>query len=150
MIHQPKVELQEIIKKIKRERERERLNTFLGENVKNFTLFCLDESLYSRPYSGYLFSNHSNICGDYEGLDSTPTIATAIRIISLIFYNCHSDKEEFCSCFKIVTHGPNYKLLQANPSLEISQVLRGRPCFFLDRRLLSIRTTIMDDLLVNG
>ena len=32
MIHQPKVELQERIRKIKRERER--LNTFLGENVK--------------------------------------------------------------------------------------------------------------------
>ena len=42
MIHQPKVELQERIKKIEREREREkererereRVNTFLGKNVK--------------------------------------------------------------------------------------------------------------------
>ena len=32
MIHQPKVELQERNKKI--ERERERVNTFLGKNVK--------------------------------------------------------------------------------------------------------------------
>ena len=79
--------------------------------VKNLSLFCLDGSLYSRPYSGYLFSNNPNICGDSEGSDSTPTIAIVVRIISLIFYNYHSDEEEFYSCFKIVTRGPNYKLL---------------------------------------
>ena len=73
-------------------------------NSENLTLFCLDESLYSRPY-------RPNICGDSEGSDSTPTTAIAVRIISLIFYNCHSDEEKFCSCFKIVTRGPNYKLL---------------------------------------
>ena len=41
--------------------------------VKNLPLFCLDGSLYSRPYSGYLSSNRSNIYGDLEGPDLTPT-----------------------------------------------------------------------------
>ena len=86
-------------------------NSQLLWNSENLTLFCLDESLYSRSYSGYLFSNRPNICRDSEGSDSTPTTAIADRIISLIFYNCHSDEEEFWSCFKIVTRVPNYKLL---------------------------------------
>ena len=59
--------------------------------VKNLPSFCLDGSLYSRPYSGYLFSNHSNIYGDSEDLDLTPTTAITVRIRSFIFYNCHSD-----------------------------------------------------------
>ena len=104
-------------------------NSQLLWNSENLTLLCLDESLYSRPYSGYLFSNRPNICGDSEGSDSTPTTTIAVRIISLIFYNSHSDEEDFCSCFKIVTRGPNYKLLQTNPSSQNSQVLRGRLCF---------------------
>ena len=86
-------------------------NSQLLWNSENLTLFCLDESLYSRPYSSYLFGNRPNICGNSEGLDSTPTTAMAVRIISLIFYNCHSNEEEFCSCFKIVMRGLNYKLL---------------------------------------
>ena len=59
--------------------------------VKNLPLFCLDGSLYSRPYSGYLSSNRSNIYGDPEGLDLTPTTAITVRIRNFIFYNCHSD-----------------------------------------------------------
>ena len=59
--------------------------------VKNLPLFCLDGSLYSRPYSGYLSSNRSNIYGDPEGPEITPTIAIMVRIRSFIFYNCHSD-----------------------------------------------------------
>ena len=86
-------------------------NSQLLWNSENLTLFCLDESLHSRPYSGYLFSNCPNICGDSEGSDSTLTIAIAVRIISLILYNYHSDEEEFCSCFKRVMRGPNYKLM---------------------------------------
>ena len=74
--------------------------------MKNLTLFCLDGSLYSRPYSGYLFSNRSNIYGDPEDSDSTPTTAITVRIRSLTFYNCHSDGED-----KIVTCGLNNKLV---------------------------------------
>ena len=74
--------------------------------VKNFFLFCLDGSLYSRPYNGYLFSNRSNTYGDPEDLDSTPTTAITVRIRSLIFYNCHIDGED-----KIVTRGLNNKLV---------------------------------------
>ena len=74
--------------------------------VKNLPLFCLDGSLYSRPYSGYLFSNRSNIYGDPEDSDSTPTTAITVRIRSLTFYNCHSDGED-----KIVTCGLNNKLV---------------------------------------
>ena len=59
--------------------------------VKNLHLFCLDGSLYSRPYSGYLFSNRSNFYGDSEDSDSTPTTAIMVRIRSFIFYNCHND-----------------------------------------------------------
>ena len=66
----------------------------------------MDESLYSRPYSGYLFSNRPNIHGDSEDSDSIPTTAIAVRIRSLIFYNFHSDEEE-----KIVTRGLNYRLV---------------------------------------
>ena len=95
-------------------------NSQLFWNSENLTLFCLDVSLYSRPYSSYLFGQRPIICVDFEGSDSTPTIAVAVRIISLIFYNCHSDEEEFCSCFKIVMHGLNYKPLQTTPSPEIS------------------------------
>ena len=50
--------------------------------VKNLPLFCLDGSLYSRPYSGYLSSNRSNICGDPKGPNLTPTTAITVRIIS--------------------------------------------------------------------
>ena len=74
--------------------------------VKNLPLFCLDGSLYSRPYSGYLFSNRPNTHGDSKDSNSTPTIAITVRIRSLIFYNCHSDEED-----KIVTRGLNYKLV---------------------------------------
>ena len=74
--------------------------------VKNFPLFCLDGSFYSRPYNGYLFSNCSNTYGDPEDSDSTPTTAITVRIRSLIFYNCHSDGED-----KIVTRGLNNKLV---------------------------------------
>ena len=74
--------------------------------MKNLPLFCLNESLYSRPYSGYLLSNHSNIYGDPEDSDSTPTTAIMVRIRSLIFYNCPSDGED-----KIVTRGLNNKLV---------------------------------------
>ena len=74
--------------------------------VKNLPLFCLDGSLYSRPYSGYLFSNRSNIYGDHENSDLTPTTAITVRIRSFIFYNCHSDWED-----KIVTCGLNNKLV---------------------------------------
>ena len=74
--------------------------------VKNFSLFCMDGSLYSRPYNGYLFSNRSNTYGDPENSDSTPTIAITVRIRSLIFYNYHSDGED-----KIVTRGLNNKLV---------------------------------------
>ena len=74
--------------------------------VKNFPLFCLDGSLYSRPYNGYLFSNRSNTYGDPEDSDSTPTTAITVRIRSLIFYNYHSDGED-----KIVTRGLNNKLV---------------------------------------
>ena len=74
--------------------------------VKNLPLFCLDGSLYSRPYSGYLFSNRSNIYGDPEDSDSTPTTVITVKIRSLIFYNCHSDGED-----KIVTRGLNNKLV---------------------------------------
>ena len=59
--------------------------------VKNLPLFCLDGSLYSRPYSSYLSSNCSNIYGDPEGPDLTPTTAITVRIRSFIFYNCYSD-----------------------------------------------------------
>ena len=59
--------------------------------VKNLPLFCLDGSLYIRPYSGYLFSNRSNIYGDSEDSDSTPTTTITVRIRSFIFYNCHND-----------------------------------------------------------
>ena len=82
--------------------------------VKNLPLFCLDWSLYSRPYSGYLFSNRSNIYGDPEDLDSTPTTAITVRIRSFIFYNCHSDWED-----KIVTCGVNNKLVQISPPPKI-------------------------------
>ena len=74
--------------------------------VKNLPLFCLDWSLYGRPYSGYLFSNRPNTHGDFEDSDSTPTTAITIRIRSIIFYNCHSNEED-----KIVTRGLNYKLV---------------------------------------
>ena len=50
--------------------------------VKNLPLFFLDGSLYSRPYSGYLSSNRSNIYRDPEGPDLTPTTAITVRIIS--------------------------------------------------------------------
>ena len=72
--------------------------------VKNLPLFCLDESLYGRPYSGYLFS--INTYRDLEDSDSTPTTAIMVRIRSLIFYNCYSDGED-----KIVTHDLNNKLV---------------------------------------
>ena len=74
--------------------------------VKNFSLFCLDGFLYSRPYSGYLFSNRSNTYGDPEDSDSTPITAITVRIRSLIFNNYHSDGED-----KIVTRGLNNKLV---------------------------------------
>ena len=74
--------------------------------MKNLPLFCLDGSLYSRPYNGYLFSNRPNTYGDPEDSDSTPTTAITVRIRSLIFYNCHSDEKN-----KIVTRGLNYKLV---------------------------------------
>ena len=74
--------------------------------VKNLPLFYLDGSLYSRSYSGYLFSNCSNTYGDPEDLDSTPTTAITVRIRSLIFYNYHSDGED-----KIVTRDLNNKLV---------------------------------------
>ena len=74
--------------------------------VKNFPLFCLDGSLYSRPYSGYLFSNRSNIYGGPEDSDSTPTTVITVRIRSFIFYNCNSEGED-----KIVTHVLNNKLV---------------------------------------
>ena len=73
---------------------------------KNYFLFFLDGSLYSRPYNGYLFSNRSNTYGDPEDSNSTPTTAITVRIRSLIFYNCHSDGED-----KIVTRGLNNKLV---------------------------------------
>ena len=72
--------------------------------VKNLPLFCLDGSLYSRPYSGYLFS--INTYGDPEDSDSTPTTTITVRIRSLIFYNCYSDGED-----KIVTRDLNNKLV---------------------------------------
>ena len=59
--------------------------------VKNLLLFFLDGSLYSRPYSGYLSGNRSNIYGDLGGPDLTLTTAITVRIRSFIFYNCHSD-----------------------------------------------------------
>ena len=59
--------------------------------VKNSPLFFLDGSLYSKPYSGYLFSNRSNIYRDPGGPDLTPTTVITVRIRSFIFYNCHSD-----------------------------------------------------------
>ena len=74
--------------------------------VKNLLLFCLEGSLYSRPYSGYLFSNRSNIYGGSEDSDSTPTIAITVRIRSFIFYNRHSEGED-----KIVTCVLNNKLV---------------------------------------
>ena len=74
--------------------------------MKNFFLFCLDGSLYSRPYNGYLFSNRSNTYGDLEDSNSTPTTAITVRIRSLTFNNCHSDGED-----KIVTRGLNNKLV---------------------------------------
>ena len=86
-------------------------NSQLFWNSENLTLFCLDVSLYSRPYIGYLFGYRPNICGDSKGSNSNPTTVMAVRIISLIFYNCHSDEEEFCSSFKIVMPGLNYKPL---------------------------------------
>ena len=98
-------------------------NSQLLWNSENLLLFCLDESFYSRPYSGYLFSNCPNIHGDSEDSDLTPTTAIAVRIRSLIFYNYHSDEED-----KVVTRGLNYKLVEINPSPEIFQVLRGHPC----------------------
>ena len=74
--------------------------------VKNLPLFCLDGSLYSRPYRDYLFSNRSNIYGDLKDSDSTPTTAIMVRIRSFIFYNSHSDWED-----KIMTCGLNNKLV---------------------------------------
>ena len=74
--------------------------------VKNLPLFCLDGSLYSRPYSGYLSSNRSNIYGDPEGPDLTHTTAITVRIRSFIFYNYHSDWED-----KVVMRGLNNKLV---------------------------------------
>ena len=74
--------------------------------VKNLPLFFLDGSLYSRPYSGYLSSNRSNIYGDPGGSDLTPTTAITVRIRSFIFYNCHNDREG-----KVVTRGLGNKLL---------------------------------------
>ena len=74
--------------------------------VKNLPLFCLDGSLYSKPYSGYLFSNRSNTYGDPEDSDSNPTTVIMVKIRSLIFYNCHSDGKD-----KIVTRGLNNKLV---------------------------------------
>ena len=52
--------------------------------VKNLPLFCLDGSLYSRPYSGYLSSNRSNIYGDPEGPNLIPIIAITVRTIITI------------------------------------------------------------------
>ena len=75
-------------------------------SVKNLPLFFLDGSLYSRPYSGYLSTNRSNIYGDPEGPDLTLTTAITVRIRSFIFDNCHSDGED-----KIVTRGLNNKLV---------------------------------------
>ena len=79
--------------------------------VKNLHLFCLDGSLYSRPYSGYLFSNRSKIYGDSEDSDSTPTTAITVRIKSFIFYNWHSNWEDeimmcgwFSTCYSSVLH----------------------------------------------
>ena len=70
--------------------------------VKNL----LDGSLYSRPHNGYLSSNRSNIYGDPEGSDLTPTTTITVRIRSFIFYNCHNDREG-----KVVKRGLGNKLL---------------------------------------
>ena len=47
----------------------------------------------------------------------------------------YSNEQGFCSYFKIVEHGSNYKLLNINPFLKIFKVLRGR-----------LAASMMDDL----